>query len=123
MADVEIIKTPLRYFITVDQHNIPVSYQREFQQRVEQGGVELAPPQVKVEDINAGDFRVVFDNANVALTGTVTALNARIAELIKANEALTAERDAAINAINAVKSADAAWEQHVRPAVDKALGQ
>ena len=119
----EVIKTPLRYFITVDQHNVPVSYQREYQQRVEQDGVEIAPPHVKVEDLSATDFRAVFDNANVALSGAVATLNARVADLLNEVEALTGARDAALHAVNAVKSADVAWDQNIRPALDKALGQ
>jgi hypothetical protein len=93
---VDIIKTPLRYFVSLDSTGAPANYQREYQQRVEDNGVELFPPQIKVEDISATEFEAFFNNASVTLSATVAELNA-------ANVVLKTERDAAFAMAESLK--------------------
>lgn len=93
---VDIIKTPLRYFVSVDSTGAPNNYQREYQQRVEDNGVELFPAQVKVEDITATEYQAFFDNASIALSATVAQLNAANVALQSQIDGFKAERDAAL---------------------------
>lgn len=72
---VDIIKTPLRYFVTLDSTGAPISYQREYQQRIEDAGVEVVSPSIRVEDVDANTFSQVFDHASVTLTGKIAELN------------------------------------------------
>lgn len=100
----QIVDKPFRYFITVDDRNVPVSYQMEFQRRIDDGtGGDVTPAVVMVKDISAMDFNAVYSNASVALTGDVADAHAQIATLKDASGVLQAKHDALVNLYNTLK--------------------
>lgn len=86
-------------------------------------GAEHFSPRVVLEEATAQQVADLKGESELSLTGSLQTLNAQNAALQTRLEAVRAQRDRAIEALNAVAQADTQWDSSPRTQVTNVLNE